>query len=425
MASYGDGYDPKYGYNRNAFAHKTPVTAVLGVTVKLLASGVGLVSEAVHHRKDKKGDGSQSERPDSISQQSNSEDPPIYVDVPPKQAEELIANKQAVPADGQKATHELVPADDQDNRYDTDETDWALDDAAVEAQADTIEEDTPHDFKWRDSVSNNRNSSLQRPSESLPFPVILPQRRPRTKTRGFIRAYAPILDNSGIDQNMFMSFLQDFHRAAQASPIFGVVQIACNVAGLYPDPLVGLGVQAVSIAAGIGQEIQERWRTNKYLDQANKELFEPRGLFALIVTYVPSNNKQTVVEFETVDIGAQAIARYNHPSEMQAAGGSAEEAKKPTFIEDLREKAKRLRVASGETQGEAQMPAICAPLIFPTLDTVVDQLERDNRNNSEGFANAMKAKTKNSSAFVANYFDRRAQAAYVSVESSCVAFDVV
>ena len=98
---------------------------------------------------------------------------------------------------------------------------------------------------------------LQRPCK-LPFPVVLPQRRPGTKTRGFVRGYAPILQESGTDQEMSQSFLKDFHKAMQACPIFEVVMVAAAIVSAYPDPIVGLFDQAVQLAAGIGQVIQER-----------------------------------------------------------------------------------------------------------------------------------------------------------------------
>jgi hypothetical protein len=48
----------------------------------------------------------------------------------------------------------------------------------------------------------------------LCLPVVLPQRRPKDRTRGFIRAYAPDLMNCGIDQAMFLDFLETFNLAS-------------------------------------------------------------------------------------------------------------------------------------------------------------------------------------------------------------------
>ena len=93
-----------------------------------------------------------------------------------------------------------------------------------------------------------------------------------------MRAYAPVLEEMGISQDAFLWFLKDFHKFAQASPIFDAVIIATAIARAYPDPIIGLAVQAVQIAAAVGQEVQERFRTNNFLTQANKDIFIPKGM---------------------------------------------------------------------------------------------------------------------------------------------------
>jgi hypothetical protein len=47
------------------------------------------------------------------------------------------------------------------------------------------------------------------PCEGMPYPVIIPQRRPESNDRGFLYAYAPILSDCGIDEDTFVEFL--FH----------------------------------------------------------------------------------------------------------------------------------------------------------------------------------------------------------------------
>jgi hypothetical protein len=49
----------------------------------------------------------------------------------------------------------------------------------------------------------------------LELPVILPQRRPKSKERGFVQAYTPMLQNCGIDQAEFLDFLDGFGKAIQ------------------------------------------------------------------------------------------------------------------------------------------------------------------------------------------------------------------
>lgn len=54
----------------------------------------------------------------------------------------------------------------------------------------------------------------------LDLPVILPQRRPKNKERGFVRAYAPVLQTCGIDQTEFLAFLDGFEKAIQVCQPF-------------------------------------------------------------------------------------------------------------------------------------------------------------------------------------------------------------
>lgn len=52
-------------------------------------------------------------------------------------------------------------------------------------------------------------------ASKLQCPIVIPQRRPGSETRGFIRAYAPVLSDYGIDQETFWTFLKAFDKASQ------------------------------------------------------------------------------------------------------------------------------------------------------------------------------------------------------------------
>ena len=70
----------------------------------------------------------------------------------------------------------------------------------------------------------------------LPKTILLPQRRPHDRRRGFVRAYAPSLGEcSGIDQTTFIDFITDWDKAARASPVFDVLNLASFAVGLVPD----------------------------------------------------------------------------------------------------------------------------------------------------------------------------------------------
>ena len=58
----------------------------------------------------------------------------------------------------------------------------------------------------------------------LEVPVVLPQRRPQTKMRGFVRAYAPVLEDCGINQTAWMDFLDHFHESIKVILKFSRIQ---------------------------------------------------------------------------------------------------------------------------------------------------------------------------------------------------------
>ena len=106
--------------------------------------------------------------------------------------------------------------------------------------------------------------SAQPPSAArLPYAVIIPQRRPKKRERGFIRAYAPDLMRCGIDQATFLAFLDGFNAAIASSPWVGGLDLAGGAVGAIPAsvttvaPITGTAVQLV---AGIYKEISARRR---------------------------------------------------------------------------------------------------------------------------------------------------------------------
>lgn len=96
-----------------------------------------------------------------------------------------------------------------------DEGDWIRDDTQAELSLYNEEIiDEPESVKQivGDFTKQHPNSSSSRPNikQGLPVPVIIPERRPGSKHRGFVRAYAPVLNDCGIDQGTFMDFLVGF-----------------------------------------------------------------------------------------------------------------------------------------------------------------------------------------------------------------------
>lgn len=214
----------------------------MGPLVRLVGSGIGLASEALAARKEKK-QRSCSPGPSvqaSSSSNNNNNLPPAYDSLPPgytdhgvvevadeKEARQLIDQGKAVPVG---VPHEF-DEDDMDGA-DDDEEYWELDEA-------TDPDQDPPAYDYSPSVKGEIDHSESECGEAkpdvhklvqkfltshpapthevgrLPCPVIIPQRRPRTKGRGFVRAYAPVLADCGIDQDTFLEFLKTFHKASQ------------------------------------------------------------------------------------------------------------------------------------------------------------------------------------------------------------------
>ncbi|KAI9713761.1 MAG: hypothetical protein M1828_001355 [Chrysothrix sp. TS-e1954] len=355
-----------------------------------------------------------------------------YVEVGPQQANELIANGNAEPIG--TAIHRQSDGKaqvlDSDTSIEEDEREWALDELEDEQLGgsasspvtnptsptnlpssttptthsnDILETDTngiPQIYTnssstahTNDSLKTKRGLGGQVTLESfasnvlatcppppakaprLDQPIILPQRRPGEKGRGFVRAYAPVLSMSGISQETFLSFVKNFHAASSASPVLNVVFYSAGAAGFVPEPFSQLGSAVVQAAAGTAMELHRRKRTNNFLDQMNDGLFKPRGLYAMVMSYVP--NATRPIEAESVDLTAMIAKQTDQQGQWKA----------------------NIRANSGKTFGEPELPQ-SAPLIFPGVEQAVHTEECSKQSDLK------------TSKILADYYDRRARAVY-------------
>jgi hypothetical protein len=293
--------DVRYIYHRVSLVslHLNPVSillyayiplSVMGRLVKLIGSGIGLASEAIAAHKAEKaeraanpnaGEGSsssQSSRPHASRDTARSyypedDPPPQYAEVTDQEADQLIAKGKAVPVDSKdelrlaQKLHNLHDDDDDDETSEEgDEEQWDLDDA-IEAETPSAEDGpAPRSTEQIiDGFMRNHPPPTYTERESivrgqLPCPVIIPQRRPRDKKRGFVRAYAPVLADCGIDQATFLEFLKSFHQSSREDPWLNVVNLAAAGAGFAPSA-IAMGVSiAVQFAVGVAMEVQRRTR---------------------------------------------------------------------------------------------------------------------------------------------------------------------
>ncbi|EME89240.1 uncharacterized protein MYCFIDRAFT_193207 [Pseudocercospora fijiensis CIRAD86] len=305
-----------------------------------------------------------------------------------------------------------------DESTEDDEEIWELDDAITSEdskdglpsyeESEATKQLEPTEDLVKDVMSTSAAHEVAQPSSSrpqnpLPCPVIIPQRRPRKKSRGFVQAYAPVLQNAGIDQATFLTFLKNFHKSSQAHPILPIIQVAAGIAGFAPGVIALAVTTGVQIAARVAAETQERYKTNTFLDKMNQELFQPAGLYAMIVKYksdaeMEDSARRTglisnLIKPQTVDLSTnQVIAKYS--GEDSSAGMSS--------------RMQNLRISSTTSSGQLSLPE-CAPLVFPAID--------EKFNSSTG-PETFKDKTKDAQRFLSDYLDRRAQMQYAAQGSN-------
>jgi len=225
-------------------------------------------------------------------------------------------------------------------------------------------------------------------------PVVIPQRRPGSETRGFVRASAPVLVNHGTDQACFLKFLKELYTHSKASPLYDSVLLGSTVTGWIPNHIAVTVSTAVQVAAKLSREGQQRWKTDGFLEQANKQIFMPRGLFAMIVTYKPRSEKDTAASHTgTNEMSCQAFLRHSN-----AIGRNG-----PQSL-DWNTLWSRLQPSNSKSETRRQLPSECAPLIYPAAK-VTDSYADTPRN----FLQTAKPSTKS----IQNCFDKKAQAKFV------------
>ncbi|KAK4690183.1 hypothetical protein P7C71_g6538, partial [Lecanoromycetidae sp. Uapishka_2] len=386
----------------------------MGPVVRLVGKGIGLASEALKARKESKardkspGPTTNNGRAPSPAPGSTSGDgadadvppyaPPAYDTLDPssagyglvetrddEHAAELIEKGHAVPYDPN--SRDLDP--NEAAHFEDDEAMWELDEAAAMQEPSSTVLDEPKDDQEKPDVRKLIQKFLTAhpppssgpPTNPLPCPVIIPQRRPHSKSRGFVQAYAPVLENCGIDQATFMDFLSTFHKASQASPVFEVIFVAGHLMGYVPSVAAMAVSMSVQAAAGAAIVTHSRYRTNDFLTAINNHFLHPRGLHALLISYKSSDRSS--FSSAPTDI-SHSIAKSIEPEGM----GSK---MKQNF-----------KYSGGKTYGQNELPEF-APLIFPNLDAAADV-------DGEGEEAKKKQNAfKKSSKFISEYMDRRAQ----------------
>ncbi|KAL4972052.1 hypothetical protein BDW66DRAFT_155091 [Aspergillus desertorum] len=143
---------------------------------------------------------------------------------------------------------------------------------------------------------------------------------------------------------------------------------------------MGAGVGfAIQVVNAIAMEMRGRVQANAFLRKLNESFFQPRGLYCLVLSF-----DNTHEEAMTEELLAERIV---------TSSGSKTGVRKYTD---------KLRTNSGTT-GPSEFPE-SAPLVFPVLDWMRDNLEQVGKQ-----GRYLKFRK-----FVADYYDRRAQVEYAA-----------
>ncbi|KAI5194239.1 hypothetical protein E4T39_08719 [Aureobasidium subglaciale] len=338
---------------------------LIGTAVQGVASGIGLVSERVKGRKNSQHGGKSSSAPHSVEEAQELEQGSDSYRQPPGYHEAPIHIR-----DGEAL-----------------EMEWALDEAQ-----DAVTQDRSRPTDQRQNVdqitdfflANNMRlpEAVQAmPLRALPFPVLLPQRRPKDRSRGFIRAYSPVLLQCGIDQNQWLDFLDAFEKSSQASPWIQALNLASFATIALPSITSFAVSAAIQVATIVAAEGQTRYKTNTFLDRVNRNFFEPRGLFCLVMTWNPDSGDTN----ETFNMASNVVKSQDSRNKFKGS--------------------------SGKSFGEGMFSEV-APLVFPHLDTLQDE--------DTPQANGVKAKLKSEKLFLEDYWDRRATAKYAKAHPDSV-----
>ena len=342
----------------------------LGLVAKGVTGLVGLATEVHKYQHDKKA---------------------AAVQEPTQQPERSFADSNGQCHLPPLSTH--LPEDDDERLHQLDDLSHEIDEKPPSYDEVAPSSSIPN--SW--NVDEKALSVSARSVRSLPFPIILPQRRPGSKARGFIRAYPPSIgEYKGIDQSTFLGFLKEFHQQSQASHVFEVIIVGAEGAKWAPSSIAMVVGTSVQMAAIGGKELHSRSRTNNYLNEVNKDLFHPVNLHAMIMAFDPDISGHKVVDVDTSSgMSAPTINTQASETTMSALASS-------THASGLGAK---FKITEGTTRSEAEL-VHAAPLIFPTIDRAVIEEPHGSSNHGGKFKRAGK--------FLSDYLDRRAQAEYAA-----------
>ncbi|PVH85152.1 hypothetical protein DL98DRAFT_359312, partial [Cadophora sp. DSE1049] len=117
----------------------------------------------------------------------------------------------------------------------------------------------------------------------IPKPIAIPQTTSGTG-EPFLRAYAPTLQFKNISKTDFIAFIDNLNVVATSNPPLQVLDLAGGLLGMIPYHWAQLAGGIVQATAKVSVAAVSKGRTELYMREANKQLFNPRGLKASIAS---------------------------------------------------------------------------------------------------------------------------------------------
>ncbi|KAF4818144.1 hypothetical protein CGCTS75_v012030 [Colletotrichum tropicale] len=334
------------------------------------ASGIGFFSEAAHYRRDRK-------RPEASQEHLRS--PELGQESHCERVHEAIWDLDEVEVDsGTQLNFNTGNTKDGGSKPAKESTDLAT------------------AFLNRHPVKSDDGIDIK---SGIAMPVVLPQRRPKTRVRGFVRAYAPVLAAAGIDEEVFLDFIDTLNRSLVPNPYLYAVNLAGLADIIAPDPaLTAFGILLGVAVEGV-MEGQSRFKSNKFLDRMNADFFRPRGLMCFAATWRPDDISGKVpVDFECKTTGESPSVEFSKGDEVSPEARSSEKEKLGRIKKLLGE-----RLRSHDHILDWSEPA---PLLFPAASELVLAQGRGGQKKKNGLDRA--------EIWLDDYMDKRAQVEWIN-----------
>ncbi|KAG9252451.1 uncharacterized protein F5Z01DRAFT_228582 [Emericellopsis atlantica] len=332
--------------------------------IRVAAAGVGLVSEAIKYRKEKKALQERNSMPDAGHEQPSPE--------PRSQHEAQDGNAECLTSQLQETISEPGAGDATASNEDQETAKDAVDGQSKKKKKKEKKKNAlqlADEFVQRYPFSPPLDTDA--PRSKLALPVILPQRRPKSRSRGFVRAYAPALADVGIEQDCFLDCVDALNLSMVPNEWFQAFNLAGFADVILMEPLLTLASIALHVATDAAIEAQSRYRSNKFLDRVNADFFAPRGLVAFVATWKPDSTDQVV----SMDFEGEPAPPDKQPPKATSFVDKLKELERVTSSKDaqrrmMKQVEHKIRPHSGPIGGLEP-----APLVFPVPKSPPDQVE--------------------------------------------------